>query len=245
MLGSVEMKPRERVLIIQNDQTENLGLYQRHLEERAISYHVVHAYRMREDDAYLPVGEFDAFIIGPTPISANTVEQHGFLRKEWRYLKEIVESGKPCLGVCCGGQMLARLLGAEVVSSPSKEVGGYEVRLTEAGRRDPLFKGFPETFPVYHWHTDMFKVPPGGEQLVEGDPCPIQAYGWRNVRGVIFHLEIDRREASRWADAYSAELVAVGKTREQVLEECAEREPEMRRLAYLLMDNFLGLGKGR
>ncbi len=30
------------------------------------------------------------------------------------------------------------------------------------------------------------------------------------------------------ADAYPAELEAVGKTREQLLDECGEREPEMR-----------------
>ena len=141
--------------------------------------------------------------------------------------------------------MLARILGAEVVMSPMKELGGYDANLTEAGKRDLLFNGFPETFPVYQWHTDMFKVPPGGEILVKGYPCPIQAYGWEKVRGIIFHLEIDRREASKWADTYSGELIAVGKSKEQVLNECAEREPEMRRLAYLLMDNLLSLGKER
>jgi GMP synthase (glutamine-hydrolysing) len=237
------MKDKERVLIIQNDQTENLCLYQRYLEERDISHHIVHAYEMHDDYTYTPVSDFDAFIIGPTPIPANVVEQHGFLRKEWNYLKEIVESKKPCLGVCCGGQILARVLGAEVVKSPTKELGGYDVKLTEAGKRDPLLKGFPETFPVYQWHTDMFKVPRGGEQLVEGFPCPIQAYGWKNVKGLLFHLEIDGREASRWADTYSSELTAAGKSREQVLNECVEREPEMRRLAYLLMDNLLSLSK--
>jgi hypothetical protein len=33
----------------------------------------------------------------------------------------------------------------------------------------------------------------------------------------------------------------VGKTREKVLDECREREPKMRELSYLLMDNFLSL----
>jgi GMP synthase (glutamine-hydrolysing) len=188
------------------------------------------------------VDYFDAFIIGPTPISANEVAEHPYLRGEWDYLGEIIESGKPCLGVCCGGQMLARKLGAEVKRSPEKEVGGYDVRLTQDGRIDPLFAGFPEEFPVFHWHSDMFEVPPGGRLLVEGAPCPIQAFGLGNVRGIIFHLEIDRREAGRWADAYPAELEAVGKTREQVLDECRERQPEMGRLARRLMENLLRLG---
>jgi len=44
------------------------------------------------------------------------------------------------------------------------------------------------------------------------------------------------------ADAYPMELKAVGKPRELVVEECREREPEMRGLARLLIDNFLNMG---
>lgn len=230
-----------KVLVIQNDETEALGQYVRYLKTFRVGHTVLHAYGMDSDDFFPPVDFFDAFIVGPTPISANDIEEHTYLRREWDYLAEVVESGKPCLGVCCGGQMLARKLGAQVRRSPEKEVGGYEVRLTEEGLEDPLFSGFPDEFPVFHWHSDMFEVPPGGRLLVEGDPCPIQAFGHGNVWGVIFHLEIDRREAGRWADAYPAELEAVGKTRGQVLDECGEREPEMRWLASKLMDNFMGM----
>lgn len=232
-----------RVLVIQNDWTEGLGLYEEYLEEKQIERRVLHAYRLGTDESFPSTEEFDAFIVGPTPISANDTERHPFLANEWEYLGEVIGSGKPCLGVCCGGQMLARRLGARVVRSPEKEVGGYEVRLTEDGSRDPLFAGFPREFPVFHWHSEMFEVPPGGRLLAEGDPCPIQAFGWGKVRGIIFHLEIDSSEAERWADAYPAELEAVGKTRQQVLEECREREPEMGRLARRLMENFLGLSR--
>ena len=41
----------------------------------------------------------------------------------------------------------------------------------------------------------------------------------------------------------SPELDAVGKTRQQVLEECREREPEIGRLARRLMDTSLGLSQ--
>ncbi len=232
------MEP-SRVLIIQNDATENLGLYEEFLRERA-DVDLVHAYSMAAE-AFPGTEKYSAFVVGPTPISANDVNKHRFLTKEWEYLSRVMGSGKPVLGVCCGGQILARLLGAEVVRSPRKEVGGYTVTLTDDGIADPLFNGFPREVPVFHWHSDMFKVPLGGRLLARGDPCPIQAYAWRNVRGIIFHLEINHIEAERWASAYPEELVAVGKTREQVLNECREREPEMRRLADLLIENFLSL----
>ena len=226
-------------LIIQNDETETLGLYERYLKDKGIEHHVFHAYNLKADESFPPLGEYDAFIVGPTPISANHFDRHEFLVKEWEFLGEVIESGKPCLGVCCGAQLLAKQLGGDVRRSPEKEVGGYEVRLTEHGKRDPLFLGFPPEFSVFHWHSDMFETPPTGKLLVEGDPCPVQAFSWRNVRGVLFHLEIDSYEAERWADTYPAELVDVGKTKEQAIEECREREPMMRKLAYRLMDNFL------
>jgi len=226
-----------KVLIIQNDATENLGLYEKLLREKA-QIDVVHAY---SGEAFPGTEKYSHFIVGPTPISANEVQRHTFLVKEWEYLSRIIGSGKPTLGVCCGGQILARLLGGEVVKSPRKEVGGYTVTLTDAGVTEPLFRGFLQSIPVFHWHSDMFKIPPGGKLLARGNPCPIQAYAWRNVRGVIFHLEIDHNEAERWASAYPDELEAVGKTKAQVLDECTAAEGEMRRLAGLLVDNFLAL----
>jgi len=239
-LWAVHMKA-SKILIVQNDETETLGLYEQYLMEKGLEYLVHHAYSVNGEGSFPSVWEHDAFIIGPTPIPANDYEVHAFLREEWRFLGEVIGSGKPCLGVCCGAQLLAKRLGAEVRRSPEKEVGGYHVRLTEGGRKDPLFAGFPPTFPVFQWHSDMFEAPPGGATLAEGSPCPIQAFGWGKVRGVIFHLETERREAERWADAHPEGLDAVGKTKEQVLKECEETEPEMGRLARLLMDNFLGL----
>jgi GMP synthase (glutamine-hydrolysing) len=228
-----------RILIIQNDATENLGLYEKFIRER-VEVDVIHAYSLGAK-AFPGTEGYSAFIVGPTPISANDVQKHQFLVKEWEYLSRVVGSGKPVLGVCCGGQMLARLLGAEVIKSPRKEVGGYTVTLTDAGSDDPLFHDFPRDVPVFQWHSDMFKVPLGGQLLARGDTCPIQAYTWKNVRGLIFHLEIDRHEADRWASAYPMELETVGKTKVQVLEECRVKEPDMRRLAERLVNNFLAL----
>jgi GMP synthase (glutamine-hydrolysing) len=233
--------PMKRVLIIQNDPPETLGLYETYLWERA-ALTLVKAYELPDSEPFPPVADYDAFVIGPTPISANDAWEHSFLRKEMEYLKEIVESGKPSLGVCCGGQMLSKVLGGEVVRSPLKEVGRYTVSLAEDGFDDPLFQGFPDEFPVFHWHTDMFTVPPGGKLLATGDPCPIQAYRKDNVWGVIFHLEITSEDAKRWADAYPEEPTIIGKTVEQVIKECEAAEKDMARLASLLIDNFLEIG---
>jgi len=230
----------KRVLIIQNDPPETLGLYESRLREKAEAT-LIHAYMMKPQERFPPTDRFDAFVVGPTPISANDAHSHPFLRKELDYLRRIIDSGKPTLGVCCGGQMLSMLQGGEVHRSPRREIGGYTVNLTDQGLRDPLFRGFPQTFPVFHWHQDAFTVPPGGRLLATGDPCPVQAYTKDNVRGLIFHLEITEQDARRWADAYPDESKAIGKTREQALAECRAAEPQMRALAEKLADNLLAI----
>ncbi len=225
------------VLILQNDAIEALGWYETYLREQDIPHRVLHAY---QDEATFPsVEDYDAVIVGPTPLSANAVADHVFLFKEWAYLGEIIQRGKPCLGVCCGAQLLARRLGAGVVRSHHGEIGVYVVRLTKAGGHDPLFTGFPAAFPVFHWHRDVFTVPSGGRPLVAGAVCPVQAFGWGRVWGVLFHLEIDSRAAARWCDAYAGELAAAGLTRAQVVATCRAHGPVMRRWAYRLMANFL------
>jgi len=231
---------RKRVLIIQNDWPETLGLYETYLQEKSEAT-LVHAYNMEPNEQFPPIDDFDAFVVGPTPISANDAIRHPLLRKELDYLRRIIGSGKPALGVCCGGQMLAKLQGGEVHRSPQQEIGGYTVSLTGEGLRDPLFHGFPQVFPVFHWHQEAFTVPPGGSLLATGSPCTVQAYAKDNVRGVIFHMEITEREARRWSDAYPQEPQAIGKTRAQVLEECGTAEPQMRALAERLTNNLLSM----
>lgn len=228
----------KKVLIIQNDPPETLGTYERFLRENT-DLTLIKAYEMKLQDSFPSIDQFTHFIIGPTPISANDALNHGFLRKEWQYLVKIIELNKPCLGVCCGGQILARILDGEVKKSPSKEIGAYTITLTDKGLKDPLFAGFSPEFPVFHWHSDVFTVPPRGQLLATGDPCPTQAFRKGNVWGVIFHLEITSKEAERWAKAYPNEPGAIGKTIEQVLTECRANDEEMSELSETLMKNFL------
>jgi GMP synthase (glutamine-hydrolysing) len=232
----------KKVLIIQNDPPETLGLYEKYLDENS-DLTLIHAYIMKKKDYFPSIENFTHFIIGPTPISANEALYHSFLRKEWTYLEKIIASGKPCLGICCGGQMLAKLLGGEVKKSPRREIGGYTIQLTDDGLNDPLFYDFPREIPVFHWHSEMFNIPPDGKLLATGDPCPIQAFAKSNIRGVIFHLEITLKDAKRWIKAYPSEPVALGKTVQQVLEECKQIEQQMKPLSYKLMNNFLLMSK--
>ena len=211
------------LLIIQNCGVETLGRYYDSLHDWGVGCHVVHPYR---GEPYPPVAEIDAIIVGGTPISAYAIEGT-FLDDESVYLSEALAAGKPCLGVCFGGQILAQLLGGQVRPNDEKEIGTYEVDLTTLGGDNPILSGFPDSFPVFHWHGDTFELPPGADLLVEGKACRNQMFRKGNVVGVQFHLEVSTREVSAWADEYTEELAAFGKTQGQLVAECRERETEL------------------
>lgn len=235
MKGSAVLK----VLVIQNCATEDVGLYEQYLIDRQINYEMLHPYN---GSRFPWIRGYDAFLVGGAPISAYQYQRHSFLRREWRYLKTILKSNKPLFGICCGGQLLARLLGAKVRKNPVMEIGGYEVEMTYQGRNDPLLKGFPRRFPVFHWHGDTFDIPDRAQLLVRGEDCRNQLFRYNNAVAVQFHLEVNSIDAARWADQYAEELSKFHKTKHMVVEECEEHETTMRSLAYRLMDNFLGLG---
>ena len=225
-----------KILVIQNCKTEGIGLYEEYLKERGIDYYVFPAFTGKR---FPPIKQFDAFIVGGTPISVYELHKYRFLRNERRYLKKVIQLNKPYLGICFGGQLLARLLGAEVRRNAVMEIGGYEVKLTPDGKKNRFFKELPSRFPVFHWHGDTFDIPKGAKLLVQGIDCKNQAFSHNKTLALQFHLEVTSKEASIWADKYRKELKRVNKTKRQVVKESKVREKKMKRLAFLLLDNFL------
>ncbi len=225
-----------RVLLVQNCPGESFGRYEAWLATSEHSYQIAHPYR---DDCLPDLERVDAIVIGGTPICALDAHKHAFLETESRYLARAIERGIPRLGICFGGQLLALLSRGQVHRRGRIEIGGYEVELTAAGTGDPLFDSCPESFPVFHWHSDTFEPPSAAQLLATGLDGTPQAFRVGNSVGLQFHLEVAADEAARWARQYEAELASAGKTQDDVVEECRLRDAEMDRLAVKLIDNFL------
>ncbi len=101
----------------------------------------------------------------------------------------------PLFGSCWGHQFVARAFGGTVVHDPHRaELGTHGVRLTDAGRRDPLFSTLPERFGTQMGHHDrVAELPPGAVALATNDRSPNQAYRLDDVPiyGTQFHSELD------------------------------------------------------
>jgi GMP synthase (glutamine-hydrolysing) len=224
------------VLGIQNCDLEGFGRYEDSLGLWGVGLDIVRPYR---DEEFPPWDAFDAVLVGGTPVSANDVGGHDFLRREITYLTEVVSAGVACLGICCGGQLLARILGADVRRCEQMEIGCVDVRVTADGSRDEVLGGFPREFPVFQWHGDVFELPAGSRLLVEGDACRNQLFRAGSVVGMLFHLEIPASEVGQWVDDYADELELAGGSEAAVIAACEAEDSTMAELSALLLANFM------
>ena len=148
---------------------------------------------------------FKAVVVLGGPMNVDEENIYPFLKPENEFIQKVLKAGIPFLGICLGSQLLAKAAGAKVIKSPVKEIGWYQIRLTDQGKKDPLFNGFREDDPIYHWHGDMFQIPSNGQLLASAQGCPHQALKvGKNAYGLQFHVEVTDKSIKEWCDEYCA-----------------------------------------
>jgi GMP synthase-like glutamine amidotransferase len=154
-----------------------------------------------------PRAEYDAVVLYGA--STNVVEEDRlpWLRDELRWIGERLDDGVPMLGLCFGGQLLARALGGAVTRT-SPEIGWLPVELTDAGRLDPVVGALPGRFEACQWHSWQFSLPDGAE-LLATSPAGVQGFRHGSTWGVQFHPEVDRPTLAGWIDRYDEDPDAV------------------------------------
>ena len=184
-----------RVVAFRHVPFEGLGLIQPALEDNGISVEFPDLFR---DDAAMPeVATADGLIFMGGPMSAN--DDLPYLKREIEFIRQAVERGQPVLGVCLGSQLIARALGARVYKNSSKEIGWFDVHLTEAGRRDPILSGLERSETVFHWHGETFDLPASATWLAYSEACRHQAYRvGSKTYGFQFHLEVTPEMITDW-----------------------------------------------
>lgn len=147
--------------------------------------------------------DFDWLLVMGGPMNVYAHDAHPWLVPEKALIRAAIEAGRRVLGICLGAQLVADQLGGGVRGNGEREIGWFPVRLTEAGKRSPLFAGEHEELLVFHWHGDTFALPPGAEHLACSAGCANQAFVWnRHVLGLQFHPEVTAADVRVWTQAW-------------------------------------------
>lgn len=163
-----------RVHILQHDDWVEPGEYLAWAERRGFPLRFTRCFALdavpERTDAELLI------VLGGVQCPATSESECAYFHSEAEQalIRRSIAEGRMVVGACLGAQMMGQALGAAFERSPEREVGPVTARLTEAGRRDPLLRHFPDRFAAGAWHSYMPGLTPEAVVLAESEGCPRQ-----------------------------------------------------------------------
>ena len=142
------------------------------------------------------------------PMSVHDEYEHVWLKAEKWFVKQVIDAGKPVLGICLGAQLIAEVLGGTVEPGKQKEIGWFPITLSPEFAASNLGHRFPESINVFHWHGETFTIPDGAQRIASSEACENQGFVYNDrVVGLQFHLETTHISAESIISNSAHELV--------------------------------------
>jgi GMP synthase-like glutamine amidotransferase len=222
-----------RALILQHEDPTPPGHVTEWLEGHGAEMQVL---RIDLEEPQVDPGRYDLIVSLGSEFAAFD-DSHEFVRREAQLMRRAADANVPILGLCFGGQMLARVLGGEVYRGSAAEIGWLPVRTNDP---DLVPEG-----PWFQWHFDVMTAPAGATVIAETD-LGTQAFALGRSLGLQFHPEVTPEIMDAWVRAYRHELDAEGVDPDALLEETNRCAQENKRTSWQLLEGFLdrvaGLG---
>ncbi len=177
--------------------------------------------------------EYDLLVPMGAPYGAYEDDRIGnWLLPELAKLKQAHNDGIPILGICFGGQLMARALGGSVAKAPKAEVGWIEIESTD--------KTLISTGPWFEYHWDRWSLPKGAKEIARSEIAS-QAFTFGRTLALQFHPEIDPEVLQAWLamEGGCAEVEAEGVDVELLRKQTAELKIDSDRRAFELVNAFL------
>lgn len=176
--------------------------------------------------------DFDVVVPLGSPWGVWEDERIGnWLLPELDLVRAAHDAGVPILGVCFGGQLMARALGGRVERATRPEVGWLEI----ASDSPNIPAG-----PWFQYHWDRWHTPSVGKEIAR-TPVGPQAFIARRTLALQFHPEINLEILDLWLamDGGCAEVESVGLDPQILREQTKAIQDEARVRTHALVDYFV------
>ena len=117
------MSDKKRVLVLQHIQDDPAGRVGAILDEYEVFYHLIHVGKDQLPDPT----RYDAIVVLGGSAHLYDTQKYPYSIQEEAYLHQAIKQGVPYLGMCLGGQLLAKAFGAEVKKLPKYHIGFLEI----------------------------------------------------------------------------------------------------------------------
>ena len=177
--------------------------------------------------------EYDLLVPMGAPYGAYEDDRIGnWLLPELAKLKQAHNDGIPILGICFGGQLMARALGGSVARAPKAEVGWIEIESND--------KTLISTGPWFAYHWDRWMTPKGATEIAKTDNAN-QAFVMGRTLALQFHPEVDPQVLEAWLSRESGcvEITGEGVDLTQLRAQTLQQEAGSNLRAAELIDAFL------
>ncbi len=213
---NASMKRQKPVRVFRHVACEGMGYLCAYLEREGIPYEVACI------DQGIPVPsdleEVAGLIFMGGPGSVN--DPLPWVAEELALIRLAADRGVPMMGVCLGGQLIAKALEAQITRGRTMEVGWHVIEQVPEAAGHPWLQGLPDRFEAFHWHAWSFDVPTGATALLRSRCYEQQAFVLNNIFAMQFHLEITAEMIQDWTLRYSGDVAQPS--------DCVQEPHEMR-----------------
>ena len=154
-----------------------------------------------------------------------------WLVPEIDWVRDAIDRDIPVLGICFGGQLLARALGGTVSPAPKPEIGWIAIHTDDAA--------LVSAGPWFQFHYDSWTVPEGATEIARNSVAS-QAFVYKRSLAVQFHPELTAPTLEGWLrEGGTPQVEADGQDPVALLAHTRAEEVAASARAAGLVDSFL------
>ena len=184
----------KKILCVSHHDEVDLGTMKEFFKKR--NFQIVVIKPLNNEDLFEDISSFYGIIILGGAMNVSDTEEFPGLLKEIKWIKNIIKSDIPVLGICLGAQLIAKASDAKVGYHKDNmiEVGYKEIFIDDTCKS---INNLPKM--VYQLHKQGFSLPEGAEKIAYNSLFDVQAFSMKkNIFAFQFHPEIIENMILRW-----------------------------------------------